>query len=160
MQHANLLSTVEQSTINDWHKMPVHTVCTWQYGQKQNQNYLEPQTHSNLAVYKPDIGISIAMGATVTENFAEQWVQNYSNPTARSVAIWLRYHGAVVHEWVYVVVDGGRYLVPMPETDGSGGYHVQQTELSIAQLLFELHGVGGPHETVSDALQGSGVKIV
>jgi hypothetical protein len=160
MRLDDLIAIVENSSINDWQKLDVHTTYGWEWGQKQGQNYLEPKTHSKLAVFNADVDISLAMDATVTEDFAESWTQKFASPKASSVAIWLRYRGAVVHEWVYVVVDGGRYLLPMPAPDSAGGYQIPNADLKIAQLFFDLYGVGGPHQTVSAALQHAGVKIV
>lgn len=160
MRLDDLIAIVESSSSNDWQKLDVHTIYGWEWGQKQGQNYLEPKTHSKLAVYKSDIDVSFAMDAIVTEDFVENWTKKFASSKASSVAIWLRYRGAVVHEWVYVVVDGGRYLLPMPELDGSGGFQISQAGLRIPQLLFDLYGVGGPHQSVSAALQYAGVKIV
>jgi hypothetical protein len=159
MTLSDLINTVGSSSLGDWHRMELPTVYGWEWGRKQGQNYLEPKTHSKLAVYKPDVDISLAMDATVNEDFAESWTQKFSDPKASSVAICLRYRGSIVFEWVYVSVDGGRYLLPMPKPV-AGGYEVQKADLQIAQIFFELYGIGGPHQPVDAALQYAGVKIV
>jgi hypothetical protein len=154
-----LINTVTTSVIEDWHRMEVQTVYGWDYGLKQGNRYLEPKTHSQLAVYKPDVDISLAMGAQVVENLQEPWTAKFPNTNASHVAIWLRYRGSVIFEWVYVCVDGCRYLLPMPNAV-IGGYEVQKTDLQLAQIFFELYGIGGTHQTVEAALEYAGVKIV
>jgi len=139
--------------------MELHTIYDWEYGQKQGNYYLQPQTHSKLVVYKPNVDISLTMGATVVGNFQEPWTNKFFDPNASSVAIWLRYSGSVIFEWVYVCVDGCRYLLPMPNAV-IGGYEVQKTDLQLAQIFFELYGIGGAHQTVEAALEYAGVKIV
>ena len=86
-----VLHSVAGSAAADWHCMETHTVYGWEYGQKQGQNYLEPKTHSKLAVYKPDIDISLVMDATVNDPFVEPWVQKFPDKHAVSVAVQLRF---------------------------------------------------------------------
>jgi hypothetical protein len=155
-----VLGTVEGSADCDWHKMQSQTVYGWEWGQKQGQNYLEPKTHSKLLMYKPDIDISLAMDATVNDPFDEPWVQAFSDPRAVSVAVQLRFRGAIVYEWVFVVVDGGRYLLPMPHVTAAGRYEVPLAKMPLARLFFLLYGVGGPHQDADAALAHAGVDII
>ena len=155
----HLLKTVNGSAAADWYRMETHTVYGWEHGQKHGQNYLEPKTHSKLAVYKPDIDISLVMDATVNDPFVEPWVQKFPDKHAVSVAVQLRFRGSLVYEWVFVAVDGARYLLPMPKVVG-GGYQVPQAEMPLARLLFELYGVGGVHPSADDALKRAGVAVV
>ncbi len=154
-----ILKMIEGSTVTDWHKMNVSTTYGWTSGQDANGNYLEPNTHNYLAVFKPDVDVSIAFDATVADPYDEPWVRKFAAPRALSVAIWFRYRGAVVYEQVGVVVDGGRYLLPMPRPVNQG-FEVDQATLPLARLLFDLYGVGGPHQPVEDALAHAGVTIV
>jgi hypothetical protein len=154
-----LLQMVESSDASGWHKFEVGTVYGWEYGQKGGQNYLEPKTHDVLAVYRNDIDISLVFAATVNEDFAEPWCQKFPSAKAQSVAVWLRYRGQLVYERVCVVVDGGRYLLPMPEHVG-GTFQVHQSQLPIARLLFDLFRPGGPLGPLESVLNVAGVAVV
>jgi hypothetical protein len=93
-----LLKLVEGSTVDDWHKMNIHTVYGWEFGQKNQQNYLEPKLHNYVAVYKPDVDVTLAFDAPVNDPFNEPWTDKFADKHAVSVAVWLRYRGVVVYE--------------------------------------------------------------
>lgn len=154
-----LIDTVDNSTSADWQKLDIHPVRGWEHGQNQGGNYIAPLIFDSVAVYRPDIDITLAIGSTVVEDFAEPWVQTFAAQNASSVAVWLRYRGVPVQEWVCVVVDGGRYLVPLPRPVANG-YQVTQADMPRARLLFDLYGAGGAHQDVDSALAHAGVTIV
>src|SRR4051794_13628317 len=111
MKLNDLLQTVEQSAPDDWHKMDFPTLYGWGEGDKGD----EPRTFETLLVYKQDLDVSIAMAATVNKPFEEPWVEEFPDSSAESVVVAFRYRGAIVYEWTCVIVDGGRYLMPMPD---------------------------------------------
>jgi len=156
MNLPDFLKTVEQSDPSDWQKKQIQTVYGWNYG----DDWCVPNTCAELCVYKPDIDVTLAFAATVNEDFSEPWVTKFPNPHASSVAVVFRYRGAPVYELVGVVVDGGRYLLPMPAAKGNGQYEVPRDKMPMAELLFQLSGVGGVHTSAADALRGAGVPIV
>jgi len=139
MDLAAFLATVENSVFTDWHKMNVTPV---------------------VAVYKPDIDISLAFACNVTDPFTEPWTQRFPDSHASSVQVWLRYKGQVVSTLNCVLVDGARYLVPLPEIVNAGGYRVPTAKMPMAELLFQLYGPAGVHTTAADALQHAQVAIV
>jgi hypothetical protein len=89
----------------------------------------------------------------------EAWVKKFPDPHAYSIAVWLRYRGAVVHDWVAVVADGGRYLLPLPEV-ADGAFQIRPAKLPLARLLFDLHGTVGVHQPIERALSFADVSIV
>ena len=70
MRLDEILTLVQASAVDDWQRTEVHTVYEWEYGQKGGQNFIAPKTHERLLVYKPDIDVSIAMGATVAYGYS------------------------------------------------------------------------------------------
>src|SRR5262245_52374553 len=104
MKLKELLATVERSAPADWHKMDSPTLYRWSWGTNGQGNFLEPRTFDTLLIYREDVDISMAMAATVTRPFDEPWVHKFASSDAESVAVALRYRGAVVYEWVHVVV--------------------------------------------------------
>ena len=160
MNLSTFLQTIENSTVGQWHKTDVQNVFQWECGKTNGQNYIAPKTFETLAVYKEDIDISLVMTGTINENFSESWTQPFPDADATSVAVFLRYRGAVVYQWVGVIVDGGRYLMPMPEANGNGGYKVQRSSMPLARLLFGIYAPAGVHAQVEEALQRAGVPIL
>jgi len=163
MKLDDLLLTVESSSHDEWHKMDHFTLHGWESGERavsgQQHPYLEPKWHHKLAILKSDIDVSIAFGADVVEDFGETWTANFPNPKASSILVVLRYKGAVVYEWTFVVVDGGRYLLPLPELN-NGQYEVTTASLPFARLMFGLYGQGGLHTALENALTRAGINIV
>jgi hypothetical protein len=156
MTLADLLKTVEASATSDWHKLHIQTVYGWETG----HNWSVPNTFSELFIYKPDIDISLALVATEKQHYVDPWVTKFPDPYATAVAVALRYRGAVVYEWAGVTVDGGCYLLPMPDLKAGGGYEVPKGTMTVAELLFQLYGPRGVHQSAGDALKRAGVPIV
>jgi hypothetical protein len=59
-----------------------------------------------------------------------------------------------------VTVDGGCYLLPMPDLKAGGGYEVPKGTMTVAELLFQLYGPRGVHQSAGDALKRAGVPVV
>lgn len=157
MTLSEILETVYSSSAGDWEKLGGITFYTWVWGGKDG---LVPRYHDQLAVYTNDIDISLAFGGLVVGEFRDPWaVENFSSGEASSIAIWLRYRGEVVKESVGVVVDGERYLVPLPQYT-QDGYMVVENQLPLARLLFDLYGSYGVHKTVEEVLKRAKIKIV
>jgi hypothetical protein len=161
MKLKELLATVEGSAPADWHKMDSPTLYGWSWGTNSGGSFVEPRTFETLLVYRGDVDISIAMAVTVTRPFDEPWVHRFPSSDAESVVVALRYRGAVVYEWVHVVVDGGRYLLPMPNPGKvRRTYEVAKDSLPIARLLFYLFGIGGVHADLDGALKQARILVV
>ena len=156
----DLLQAVKASNLEDWAFTGVHVVSDWTHGHFSGEYRLIPNTHSNHAVYKPDVDIAIAWGATEREDFQESWTQQYSAPGGTMVRAEILYRGTLVYRWLAVFVDGGRYLLPLPEPDGEGDYTVRRSDLDLGRLLFGLQGSGGAASSVEDAFSMGGVRIV
>jgi len=70
--------------------------------------------HSNVAVYKPDVSITLAFGLRQLEDFKEEWANKFPDPHASSSYIDIFYNNALVFRDVSVTVDGGRSRLPLP----------------------------------------------
>lgn len=164
MRLDELLKTVECSSPEDWHRIPRPTVYNWDCGNKRVDDgpltpYLEPVNHDYLAVYKPDVDISLAFGANVCKDFQEPWVRGFPDSHASSVVVELRYRGSPVYEEVFVVVDGGRNLLPMPKPR-ENEFVLPRSRLAMARLMYGVFPSGGRGETqLEEVLKRAGVKI-
>lgn len=70
--------------------------------------------HAWIATLKSDIDIQIQWGRACVREFEEAWTQKFPNREASSEYAEVLYRGHVVLSDVYVSVDGGRALLPMP----------------------------------------------
>jgi len=154
-----IVDLVAASERTQWHKIHVATVSGWEYGRTPGDESLRPVMHDVLAIYKADIDISVALGRTVQSPFYEPWVENFPNTDASLIAAWIRYRGNLVHEWFGVIVDGARYLLPIP-TPGKSGFVISRSELPLATCMFNLYGSGGVHGSLDEALQRAQINVV
>jgi hypothetical protein len=157
MKLADLLKTVENSGPEQWHKMDSPTIYGW--GEVDEGRY-EPKTFETLLVCKEDVDVSLAMAATVNKPFQEPWAEKFPDSSAESVVVALRYRGAIVYEWTCVIVDGGRYLMPMPDRKEKDEFELPKAKLPLARLLCQLHGPKGVHTELDGALQRAGIRVV
>lgn len=160
MTEAEFLATIAGSTVEQWRRLNTQTMYGWEHGHNQRGNFIEPKTFELLAVFKNEIDISLAIGATVADDFEEPWTAKFADSSAHSVAVHFRFRGAVVYEWVGVYVDGGRYLLPMPTAAGAGAYVVEQERMPLARLMFDLAQPGGVHTSLEDALNRAGIQVI
>lgn len=71
--------------------------------------------HTQVAAYKPDLSITLAMGLRLEEGeLEEDWVENFPNKRAFMDCVDLFYNNALVDRVTYVTVDGGRCSLPKP----------------------------------------------
>lgn len=156
-----LIDTVKSSHSSDWTVMEATTVHSWKHGIYSGEYRLIPEQHTNHAVYKPDVDISIVWGATENDDFQESWTQKYSDPSARMVHVEIRYKGNAVKRDLAVYVDGSRYLLPLPEYDSQNNrYIIKQDDIVFGRLLFQLYGPGGSASTIEDAFSWADIKVV
>ena len=81
-----------------------------------------------VAAYKPDVSITLAWGLELNNNFREEWANKFHDPRASSHYVDIFFNNALVHREIYVIVDGGRAKLPLPNLkDGElqvpRGYH-------------------------------------
>ncbi|HZZ27124.1 MAG TPA: hypothetical protein VFE46_03880, partial [Pirellulales bacterium] len=146
-----LIELIENSSANHWDKFEYPTVHSWDHGSRREDGqmhpYIEPNAHTMLAVYAEDIDITLAYGGTKKEEFSEPWTERFSDPSASSVSVTAQYRGQPVHQWTFVTVDGGKFMVPLPQRDDDG-FYIDGRQLPMANLMFGLWGHGGAHKTL------------
>jgi hypothetical protein len=101
----------------------------------------------SLAVYMPDIAISVEWGR---EHDPSRWTEPWSEklPASSIDGLWVdvRYHGAVVHTDLLLAVDGHRCLLPSgtpvgEEGVGIVGAKVSQRDVDLARAIDQIaHG--------------------
>ena len=160
MQLQEIRTLVDTSVIANWHKIEGNLVERWDQGQDASQqNYLHPICHDALAVFKPNIAVSLAWGATINSKFSESWHADLPDSSANAVLVVLRHNGAKVDEWTFVIVDGGRYILPLPRLS-NGMYEIPTHMMALGRLIFSLYAPGGVHNSLDDLLAQCEITVV
>lgn len=158
MQLSAIHETLAASNCNDWH----HIVCgpgpsykqsivTDVYPQAQDQdqqvvNYI--LQHHELAVYKPDVSLSMAWGYDYTADTVQEallgnskdrrvfeFTKNFPDSSARCFLLDIFWNGSLVHREHLISVDGCRANLPIPRTDRNGEEYFEKFGVSLARLV-------------------------
>lgn len=127
----DILQAYHSSSANDWHA--VHAP-------------LVPETHAHeaLYIYKPDVSIVVAEGFS-DEDYTWDWVEIYSDKSARRFWIDVLYNGVPVYREIAVHVDGARADLPSPagyldSNDPSKGWQVPRDEYEFVRQFSVIRG--------------------
>lgn len=98
---------------------------------------LDHDTHAELAVYRPDIDLTIAYGMPQSQHghsLTFKWSEAFPDSEIREISIAdIFWRGSLVDRVNYVYVDGGRGIVPIG--GGHQGLRINQYQLVVARLL-------------------------
>lgn len=120
----DVIDTVIDSSTDDWHKIvcwgansgpSYHSRFTFYDTWEGQQGILSEDSHSNVAIYIPDVSITLGFGLKSLDNFQEPWANNFPDPHASSSYVDIFYNKTLVFRDLYVVVDGGRSYLPLPK---------------------------------------------
>ena len=116
---------------------------------------LHADSHHSVAVYKPDLFLSLAWGLTQEPDWQEPWVKTFSDPHAKSAFVDVFYCGALVWRDVYVVVDDGRGYLPIP----SDRDDIQTVTFDEDRLMRLLNALDGPSR-YDDLMSIAGFRVM
>jgi hypothetical protein len=121
----DLLATITASQREQWHRVDdgsvtfldrFSQVSAWPQGEERV--WLEHSSHHSRVVYTPDVAIGMAWGLQRDPDdttFREDWLERFADPKAWAAWLDVLYNGQPVDRRLYVVVDGGRCKLPLPE---------------------------------------------
>ena len=153
MTYNDFINMVANSSIEDW-----NVIGCWGYGAGPSyknrfefyeiygdeKSVLKEESHGMYAVFKNNINISLAFGLTINENFKEEWANSFPDPQASSQFVDLFFANTLVERIAYVVVDGGRAKLPMPESINN--LKVKPLEYKIIKLIDNMESENGNFE--------------
>ena len=113
MKLIDFLATIESSSPQEW------------------------QCIGELRVLKNDVRISFLRDEDVVSDFKEPWANKFPDSYAVSISVKYRFNGAVVYEDIFVTVDGGRCILPMPD---AGSNTVDAAKATRARLVDATSG--------------------
>lgn len=98
---------------------------------------IDHDSHAEVAVYRPDIDLTVAYGMPESQNENKlkfEWSANFPDSEIREISIAdFFWRGSLVDRVNYVYVDGGRGIVPLG--GGHQGLRITQYGLAVARLL-------------------------
>lgn len=98
---------------------------------------VEHDSHVEVAVYRPDIDLTVAYGMPESQHDRSlkfEWSDNFPDSKIREISIAdFFWRGSLVDRVNYVYVDGGRGIVPLG--GGHQGLRITQYGLAVARLL-------------------------
>lgn len=69
--------------------------------------------------YKEDIDLTMKIKEDVRgnwEEFEEDWVRRFPDPSAKKIIVNVYYRSSIIEDYLFILVDGGRYILPPPKT--------------------------------------------
>lgn len=140
MKFADLINIFLGSSIQDWHSIA--------HGPLFKDRIADGKTNSYdfLAVYEPDISITLAWGLSKFSNPAqnivtEEWVTRFGGSLKSTLHyVDLFYNNALVFRSSYILVADARYMVPEPST---GSNNQKFCERGYLEFITKLNHIAG-----------------
>ncbi len=138
----NLIAT---STASHWHRITkIGPTYRDRFGAwsnpADNTSGLDHDSHVEIAVYRPDIDLSVAYGMAEhqhDDDLTFAWSQTFPDAKIRQISLAdFFWRGSLVNRLNYVYIDGARGILPL----GSGhqGLEITRYELTVARLLSDI----------------------
>ncbi len=91
--------------------------------------------HRDFPEYK------IIEGKELNSNFVEEWSEKFPDPHASSLYVELWYNSTILKRSTFVLVDGARYMVPLPEPISEGKWKISKNsiEYKITNIYTQYH---------------------
>lgn len=153
MTYNEILNIVAESEIADW-----NVITCWGSGSgpsykdklenhtnlNDGNSQISVDSHGMYACYKPNVSISIAFGLRHLDYFNEDWANIFPDSRASSSYFDIFYNNTLVERLLYVVVDGGRAKLPIPESVDN--LEVGAQESSLIRLVDSLESGADNYE--------------
>ncbi|MBI3300931.1 MAG: hypothetical protein HYZ72_02475 [Deltaproteobacteria bacterium] len=136
-------------------------IAVWTTGTGKFSN-IEVHSHSVVASLKTDLSISLAWGFPHNPEFKEPWANKFPDSSASSAFVDFFYNGVLVFRDIYVSVDGGRCMIPLPDREFDKETH-QVRRLIVPRGKYSFFRLLDSFEKVSDFnsyFEGTGIEIV
>ena len=160
MTFDELISIVTDSSPEDWHRVHrsggplfLYEVAPITAGDDRLVD-MSYERHECLAVYRPDVAISLAWGLSHNRDFKEDWAVKFPDPHASSDYLDIRLNSQIVFRDILVAVDGGRCCLPLPR--GTSRRDVPEKWYHLAKLI---HGLERAAVDFDEYFQRAGLKI-
>lgn len=88
-------------------------------------------------IYKEHPLFQIETGENIVEDFREKWMKKYPDMDHnRSFRVYLKYMNTIIDDYIFVALDGFRYIVPLPEREeGNYFYRADSLQFLLANIV-------------------------
>ncbi|HIF9299408.1 TPA: hypothetical protein ACX6QU_003366 [Photobacterium damselae] len=104
-----------------------NAISVWTKSSGEFHN-IEVESHAEVYSLKSDLRISVSIGITHNDDFVESWANQFTDSKASSSFVDFFFCNQLVYRDIYVAVDGGRCMLPLPKI------HVNKTTHKIDRL--------------------------
>jgi hypothetical protein len=136
-----MIRLVVDSEVSDWHVLELFSD--------------QEGDHSSRAVFKDDLSISLCWGRTRCADFEEEWTKKFIGQEAASEYAELFFNGSAIFRQIYVSVDAGKGILPMPTIPD---HTVPADLLRFAGLLNGLSGMNTDGWRFGQYVQLAGIR--
>lgn len=134
-------------------------ISVWTKGGGEFHN-IEIDSHAEIFSLKSNLSVSVACGITHNDDFVEEWANSFPDKHASSSFVDFFYCNQLVYRDIYVVVDGGRCRIPLPEMKFNEKTHEVEL-LSVPREKYEfyrlLNGTGYDYDSY---FERTGIVVV
>jgi hypothetical protein len=167
MNLREVLRTVAESSRADW-----HMIACWGFSSgpsyrdhlafyetyEGRPNVLYADSHSNIAVYVPDVSITMAYGLEVGDGeYTADWTDAFPDKSAKIHFVDIFFNNALVYRDTYVSADGGGVALPVPARRSDGTLEVTEGACKLTRLLDSLGRAGSDFDF---NVRRAGFKVV
>ncbi|WP_010522692.1 hypothetical protein [Aquimarina agarivorans] len=124
------------------------------------ENVLKVESHSDICVFREDIDITMAYGITSNEDFKAEWANQFPDPSAYSNILDVFYRGSLVFRESYLVVDGGRCELPIPNYGQNGELTIAKDYYDFIKLFEKIANGSINDKNFNSYFNQTGIKIV
>lgn len=100
---------------------------------------------------------TVHQGRQINEHFREPWSERFSDISAHSFEVELRYFETIIHKEMFVTCDGGRYQIPMPKIDSSDS--VRKFYIEEKSFAYKIAKIFWQYYPIDNALQMAGIEL-
>lgn len=163
MDLRNLLKTVIESAPKDWYltaEAPsYHDHLRFFEKYEGQENVLRVEAHHSVAVYIPDVSITMAWGLKWAEDFEGHWCKNFPDPKANGGFLDVFFNNALVYRALYVWVDG--IYLPLPQRTEEGNFKVTNRACSLTKIIDRMGKSPRPdHHPYESDVRRAGFTVV
>lgn len=137
-EYENLIVNTDK---NDWTEIGygplyLNEFGVWTKGSGEFDNIKIHSHHSYMSL-KKNLLVSVAWGLKQNNNFREDWANGFPDPQASSGLVDFFYSGILVYRDIYVSVDGGRAVLPLPKIERNPEtYQIERLTVSETRYKF------------------------
>ena len=111
----------------------------------------------NQLYHKQFPEFTVRKGKQIKDPFCESWSERFSDISAHSFEVEIRYFETILSKETFITCDGGRYQIPLPEIDMSNSE--RQFYVQINSLAYKIARIFWQYYPIVNALQMADIEL-